>query len=102
MAVAGVDDCQKGLPCEQATRDGIQHTVDVVNLATKGNYIGPLVAAVTFVRSPNFSSESKFTPSYNLHLDTVITKLFIITIYSHYQHPRLPNPSTDPQYLCLN
>jgi hypothetical protein len=51
MAVAGVEDCQKGREWAQATRDGIQHAVDVANLATRGNYIGPLVAAVTFVRT---------------------------------------------------
>lgn len=29
---------------------GIQHTVDVATAAMTGNYIGPLVAAVAFVR----------------------------------------------------
>ncbi|KAJ7115332.1 hypothetical protein C8R44DRAFT_709734 [Mycena epipterygia] len=29
--------------------NGIQHIVDVASLATRGNYVGPLVAAVTFI-----------------------------------------------------
>ncbi|KAJ7691349.1 hypothetical protein B0H17DRAFT_935163 [Mycena rosella] len=29
--------------------DGIQHVVDVAALATRGNYVGPLVTAVTFI-----------------------------------------------------
>ena len=46
MAVAGVED---GGPT-QASIAGIQHTVDVATAATVGNFVGPLIAAVTFVR----------------------------------------------------
>ncbi|KAJ7447569.1 hypothetical protein B0H11DRAFT_365760 [Mycena galericulata] len=30
-------------------KEGIQHVVDIAALATRGNYVGPLVAAVTFI-----------------------------------------------------
>lgn len=51
MAVAGVeaDGSTKFTPA-QATKDGIQEAVDITNAATRGNYVGPLVAAITFVR----------------------------------------------------
>lgn len=45
LDVAGVS--AKG---ELATQGGIQHAVDVSNAALRGNYTGPLVSAVTFVR----------------------------------------------------
>ena len=34
----------------QASAAGIQRTADVAAAATAGNYVGPLIAAVTFVR----------------------------------------------------
>jgi hypothetical protein len=42
MEVTGVDSGNVG-------KEGIQRVVDVVALATRGNYVGPLIAAVTFV-----------------------------------------------------
>ncbi|KAJ6505396.1 hypothetical protein C8R45DRAFT_817551 [Mycena sanguinolenta] len=38
-----------GVKSGNADREGIQRVVDVVGRATRGNYIGPLVSAVTFV-----------------------------------------------------
>jgi hypothetical protein len=37
----------------QATATRIQHTVNIAAAATQGNYVGPLIAAVTFVRPPH-------------------------------------------------
>ena len=34
---------------KQATKEGIQRVVDVAAAATQGNYVGPLISAVTFV-----------------------------------------------------
>lgn len=45
MVLAGVNDA-----ASSASAAGIQHTVDVAAAATAGNYTGPMVAAVTFVR----------------------------------------------------
>ncbi|KAJ7870744.1 hypothetical protein B0H14DRAFT_236327 [Mycena olivaceomarginata] len=42
MEVTGVDSGDVG-------KEGIQRVVDVVALATRGNYVGPLIAAVTFI-----------------------------------------------------
>lgn len=41
---------------------GIEHIVDVAALATRGNYVGPLVAAVAFVRVFTFSDEQRHSP----------------------------------------
>lgn len=49
MAVAGVDaDGSKFNPA-QATKEGIQEAVDITTVAMRGNYVGPLVAAITFI-----------------------------------------------------
>ncbi|KAJ7268632.1 hypothetical protein C8J57DRAFT_1613007, partial [Mycena rebaudengoi] len=51
MEVAGVElskDIKAAIP--DASAEGIQRAVDVAALATRGNYVGPLVAAVTFAR----------------------------------------------------
>ena len=46
MTVAGVDtDSTDG----QATKEGIQRIADVAAAATRGNYVGPLISAATFV-----------------------------------------------------
>ncbi|KAJ7228103.1 hypothetical protein C8J57DRAFT_1387875 [Mycena rebaudengoi] len=50
MEVAGVEpskDNKAAVP--DATVEGIQRAVDVASLATRGNYVGPLVAAITFI-----------------------------------------------------
>jgi len=49
MAVAGVEVHGSGFKPAQASRAGIQEAVDVGLAATRGNYIGPLVAAITFI-----------------------------------------------------
>jgi hypothetical protein len=46
MAIAGVDTDSDHT---QATKEGIQHVADVAAAATRGNYVGPLISAVTFV-----------------------------------------------------
>ena len=46
MAVAGVD---TDAPVGQATKEGIQRVADVAAAATRGNYVGPLISATTFV-----------------------------------------------------
>ncbi|KAJ7218220.1 hypothetical protein C8J57DRAFT_1613027 [Mycena rebaudengoi] len=54
MEVAGVelskDNNLNKAAIPDASAEGIQRAVDVAALATRGNYVGPLVAAVTFVR----------------------------------------------------
>lgn len=50
MVVAGVKAEGKTFDPPQASVVGIQHTVDVAAAAITGNYVGPLVAAITFVR----------------------------------------------------
>jgi len=50
LSIAGLEEEKKSaVPRAQAAADGIQRIVDVAAAATKGNYVGPLVAAVTFV-----------------------------------------------------
>jgi hypothetical protein len=44
MTIAGVD-----TSVGHATKEGIQHVADVAAAATQGNYVGPLISAVTFV-----------------------------------------------------
>jgi hypothetical protein len=51
LKLTGVDAEVKG--STQATATGIQHTVNIAAAATQGNYVGPLIAAVTFVRPFN-------------------------------------------------
>jgi len=56
LAIAGVE-VENKTELEMTTLEGIQNTVDVAAAATRGNYVGPLVAAVTFV--PLLSNTSK-------------------------------------------
>ena len=57
LEVAGLErNGGKFLP-PQVSAEGVQHTIDVANAAIRGNYIGPLVTAVTFVSSPASSTE---------------------------------------------
>jgi len=53
LAIAGVE-TERNTELEMTTTEGIQNTVEVAAAATRGNYVGPLVAAVTFV-SPTVS-----------------------------------------------
>ncbi|KAJ3493472.1 hypothetical protein NLJ89_g11011 [Agrocybe chaxingu] len=57
MAVAGVEPHPRSPNLPQATKEDIQRTVDVAAAATRGNFVGPLVAAVTFV--PLLTNTSK-------------------------------------------
>ncbi|KAF8654630.1 hypothetical protein AX16_003511 [Volvariella volvacea WC 439] len=57
LSVAGVEVAGNTFSPSEASKEGIQHTVDVANAALKGNYIGPLVSAVTFI--PLLSQTSK-------------------------------------------
>lgn len=52
LELAGLERKDERLSPLQASAEGVQHTVDVANAAIRGNYIGPLVCAVTFVSSP--------------------------------------------------
>ena len=49
MAVAGVEMSTPDIVGSQASPEGVQHAVNAANAAVKGNFIGPYVAAVTFV-----------------------------------------------------
>jgi hypothetical protein len=51
MSVAGVEVHGKEFTPTQPTKDGIKKAVEITAAATRGNYVGPLVAAITFVRS---------------------------------------------------
>lgn len=57
MAVAGVE-ATRDNQLKDATKEGIQHTINVAAAATRGNYVGPLLAAITFVTY----SHSKYAP----------------------------------------
>ena len=51
LDLAGIEAETEG--SAQATVAGIQHTVNIAAAATQGNYVGPLISAVTFVRPLN-------------------------------------------------
>ncbi|KIJ97968.1 hypothetical protein K443DRAFT_681113 [Laccaria amethystina LaAM-08-1] len=57
MAVAGVETKDGGFTPEEASREGIKRVTEVAAAATTGNYVGPLIAAVTFI--PLLSKTSK-------------------------------------------
>ncbi|TEB29330.1 NAD(P)-binding protein [Coprinellus micaceus] len=57
LAVAGADCKGSALTPMHTTLEGIQKTSDVSLAAIKGNYTGPLIAAVTFI--PTLSATSK-------------------------------------------
>ena len=50
MTVAGVTASKDGLSPPHATAEAINHAVDVAKAALGGNFFGPYVAAITFVR----------------------------------------------------
>ncbi|KDR70064.1 hypothetical protein GALMADRAFT_255450 [Galerina marginata CBS 339.88] len=56
MAIAGVE-AERGTKLHDATNEGIQRTATVAAAAVQGNYVGPLIAAVTFI--PMLSNTSK-------------------------------------------
>ena len=49
MAIARVDTDGDNSTVGQATKEGIQRIADVAAAATRGNYVGPLISAATFV-----------------------------------------------------
>lgn len=51
LELAGLESKDGKVSPPQASTEGVQHTVDVAHAAIRGNYIGPLVCAVTFVSS---------------------------------------------------
>lgn len=50
MSIAGVEVHGTTFTPPQPTKEGIKTAVTVTAAATRGNYVGPLVAAITFVR----------------------------------------------------
>lgn len=48
LAVAGVE-VKQGVSMKETSKEGIQRTAEIAGAAIQGNYIGPLIAAVTFV-----------------------------------------------------
>lgn len=50
MSVAGVDMSAPDIVGSQASPEGIQHAVNAATAAVNGNFIGPYIAAITFVR----------------------------------------------------
>jgi len=50
MSVAGVDMSVPDIVGSQASPEGIQHAVSAATAAMNGNFIGPYIAAIAFVR----------------------------------------------------
>jgi hypothetical protein len=59
LDLAGVETGAEG--STQATAAGIQRTVDIAGAAMNGNYVGPLIAAVTLVRPYHILSITTYT-----------------------------------------
>lgn len=51
LSVAGVDMSAPNVTGSQASPEGIQHALNVATAAVNGNFIGPYIVAITFVRS---------------------------------------------------
>ncbi|KAF5376862.1 hypothetical protein D9615_007287 [Tricholomella constricta] len=51
MAIAGLEAHSNGskFTPSKASKEGIQKAVDITAAATRGNYVGPLIAAITFI-----------------------------------------------------
>ncbi|KAG6333308.1 hypothetical protein ID866_5785 [Astraeus odoratus] len=58
MAVAGVEMSTPDIVGSQASPEGIQHAVDAATAAVNGNFVGPYVAAVTFIPLLTYTSAS--------------------------------------------
>ena len=84
MAVAGVE-VERGVSLKDASSEGIQHTADVALAAIRGNYIGPLIAAIAFVNIT-------FTRYLN-------TQVLIVDVE---QVPMLSNTSKSPSVILVN
>ena len=50
MSVAGVDMSAPDIFGSQARPEGVQHAVNAATAAVNGNFIGPYIAAIAFVR----------------------------------------------------
>ena len=98
MAVAGVETEGPDSTLGQASAEGIQYTVDVATKATAGNYFGPLIAAVTFVRSQHKS----LFDSTDIPADTPPVKYLPITFNPSSQHRCIRHSSTNPLSLRLH
>ena len=101
MAVAGVETEGPDSTLGQASAEGIQYTVDVATKATAGNYFGPLIAAVTFVRSQRKKNNSLFD-STDIPADTPPVKYLPITFNPSSQHRCIRHSSTNPLSLRLH
>ncbi|KIJ58934.1 hypothetical protein HYDPIDRAFT_44260 [Hydnomerulius pinastri MD-312] len=58
MTVAGVEMSPKDTVGSQATPEGIQHAVNAATAALNGNFLGPYIAAITFVPLLSYTSQS--------------------------------------------
>ncbi|KAL4069152.1 hypothetical protein V8B97DRAFT_1963722 [Scleroderma yunnanense] len=58
MTVAGVEMSTPDIVGSQASPEGIQHAVNAATAAVNGNYIGPYIAAVTFIPLLSYTSSS--------------------------------------------
>ncbi|KAF8190074.1 hypothetical protein BJ912DRAFT_353729 [Pholiota molesta] len=99
MAVAGVE-VERGVALRDASAEGIKHTADVALAAIQGNYVGPLIAAVTFV--PMLTNTSKApsivlvnslasiipAPTRTLYASTKASSLVLYQALS-IEHPRI-------------
>ncbi|KAF8629001.1 hypothetical protein AX17_005857 [Amanita inopinata Kibby_2008] len=102
MDVAGVHNCTGGNPdtAARSTEEGIQHAKDVANAAINGNYIGPLVSAITFIpllqstsRSPSILLIASLAsvipaPTRTLYASTKAASLMLYQALS-IEHPRI-------------
>lgn len=82
MAVAGVE-AERGVSLKDASSEGIQHTANVALAAIRGNYIGPLIAAVAFV-------------------NITFTRYLSAWILTVEQVPMLSNTSKSPSVVLVN
>ncbi|KAH7884080.1 hypothetical protein F5I97DRAFT_1898124 [Phlebopus sp. FC_14] len=58
MAVAGVDMSVVDIFGTQASPEGVQHAVNAATAAVSGNFLGPYIAAITFIPLLTYSSPS--------------------------------------------
>jgi hypothetical protein len=98
LAVAGADCKGSALTPMHTTLEGIQKTSDVSLAAIKGNYTGPLIAAVTFV------SSDSFIPIAGLHLPSDSNALGDLEVSKHrtHKHPGFHNPRANAVALRLD
>jgi hypothetical protein len=90
-----------GVKSGKVEKSGIQHVVDVAALATRGNYVGPLVAAVTFVRVFFFIQFSKENTLLMLDfiLDPAPPVFFPTSVDPPRKFPCLRHPRADAHAL---